>query len=63
MKISKSIMKFFCSLVALQGLWMIELVAQNSMNAPIDLPSPRIKGGVTIWNGKIAYRDCHVQEA
>jgi hypothetical protein len=37
---------------------------QSPMKAPIDLVAPRIKGdGVTVWYGRIAYRNCHVHKA
>ena len=37
---------------------------ESPMNDPINLTAPRIKeGGVTIWYGQIAYRNCHVQKA
>jgi hypothetical protein len=36
----------------------------SPMDARIDLMAPRIKeGGVTIWYGRTAYRNCHVQAA
>ena len=63
----KDAVKLLCLLLVLQGVWIVESMGEDGvspMDAPIDAVTPRIKGdGATVWVGRTAYRDCHVQTA
>ena len=63
----KDAVKLLSLLLVLQGVRIAGSMGEDGvspMDAPIDLKTPRIKGdGATVWVGRAAYRDCHVQTA